>query len=158
MNVAFENISVALLVAHFIAAVVLVGSCTHHAVTLFILLTRKRPSSEWRREKLFNSIVFYSFIVCFIIGSILYPAFRVYVRADYFDQSLKWATGLFEIKEHLLSAALLMTVVSFVLRKNFAMKKETGPRALYAFCVFAVWAIVMFSTITSVVLVAMKSV
>lgn len=158
MRIAFENISGILLVAHFIAAVVLVGSSTHNSVTLFNLIFRKRPSGEWRREKLYNTIVFYSFISCFILGSILYPAFRVYVRADYFDQSLKWATGIFEIKEHWLSAALLMTIVSFVIRKNFNFRKDTGPLTLYAFCVFATWVIVLFSTISSVILVSMKSV
>lgn len=159
MNIAFESISKFLLVAHFAASVVLVGASTHDLVILIGLLRKKvLPATGWKREKFYNKTAFYSYIACFLIGCVLYPAFRYYVRARYFDVDLPWATGLFEIKEHWLSIGMALVAAAYVLRIRMEPAKDKNSLALYTFAVATVWAIVMFAVISSVILVSLRSV
>ena len=63
-----------------------------------------------------------AYIASFFLGLVIYPVFRVNVRANYFDKSLQWATAIFEIKEHVAAlsffAALALMALLLSLKKN----------------------------------------
>jgi hypothetical protein len=72
-----------LLVVHAICAAVLVGSTTHHLVWLrgYLRGDFKRQSGEQR----FALIAACAFVSTFLVGNLLYPTYKVRVRAEFFD-------------------------------------------------------------------------
>lgn len=143
--------------AHLGACVVLLGASTHNVAAVCGALSG-RADDRLKREKVFAAVAFYSFLVCFVIGIVIYPAFRWYVRAEYFDASLPWATGLFEIKEHLLSLAFVIGLGQFLLSRRIDLEKDREFLPLYAFFTFAFWAVVLYSSVTGALLVILRSV
>ncbi len=72
-----------LLVLHTICAAVLVGAATHQVVWMRGYLRR-----DFRRapgERRFALIATTAFVCTFVLGTILYPTYKVRVRAEYFD-------------------------------------------------------------------------
>ena len=49
---------------------------------------------------------------------LLYPHFRVHVRADFLDEQAPWATKLFEVKEHLAVFALPLSLSFWALSRQ----------------------------------------
>jgi hypothetical protein len=81
--IVFESWARPLLVCHALGAGVLVGSTTHH-----VLWCRHYLRDNYQRvraEKRFASIVACAFVATFIFGNLLYPTYKVRVRAEYFD-------------------------------------------------------------------------
>jgi hypothetical protein len=70
------------------------------------------------------------YILSFLLGAAIYPAFRVYVRADYFDIGPKYATGLFEIKEHL-AFFILLIYTAYVVIGRINFREEPQKLKLY---------------------------
>src|SRR5690606_24301530 len=60
-----------------------------------------------------------SYSVCYVLGALLYPNFRIRVRRDYFDavQNMNFATALFEAKEHLATLGLVATLAIWIFSK-----------------------------------------
>jgi hypothetical protein len=72
-----------LLVIHAVAAAVLVASTTHH-----VIWCRGYLRNEYGRhkgEKRFALIAASAFFCTFVLGNLLYPTYKVRVRAEYFD-------------------------------------------------------------------------
>ncbi|MFH1717086.1 MAG: hypothetical protein ABIF19_07025 [Planctomycetota bacterium] len=106
-----------LLLAHLFATFVLVGCLTHN-----LLIVLKYVRGKFGRQKLelyYARVAFWSYVIVYVVGALIYPAYRVYIRADYFDPQLPWATGLFEVKEHWGAVGLAFFFVYYWLRKNF---------------------------------------
>ncbi len=106
-----------LLLAHLFATFVLVGCLTHN-----LLIVLKYIRGKFGRQKLelyYTRVAFWSYVIVYVLGALIYPAYRVYIRADYFDPQLPWATGLFEVKEHWGAVGLALFFVYYRLRKNF---------------------------------------
>ena len=73
------------MVCHAIAAAVLVGATTHH-----LLWCRHYLRGSYGRakaERRFATICAIAFVTTFALGNILYPTYKVRVRAEYFDNS-----------------------------------------------------------------------
>lgn len=138
------------------ACVVLLGASTHNVAAVCGLL--KGRTDRLRLEKLFAAVAFYSFLICFVIGSVIYPAFRWYVRAEYFDASLPWATGLFEIKEHLLSLAFVIGLGQFLLSRRIDFEKDREFLPLYAFFTAVFWAVAVYAAVSGALLVILRSI
>lgn len=98
-----------LLLAHLFATIVLVGSMTHN-----LLIVVKYVRGKFGRQKLewyYVRVSLWAYVIVYILGVLIYPAFRVYMRHHYFDSELLWATGLFEVKEHWGAVGLAMFFV-----------------------------------------------
>lgn len=117
-----ENFYEWLLVLHLLATFVLVGSLTHNllCVVKFIRGEFGRAKLEWRYVR----VSLWSYVIVYILGTVIYPAFGAYIRGTYFDSLLPWATGLFEIKEHWGAVGLALMFVYYFLRKNFTPRQE----------------------------------
>jgi hypothetical protein len=103
---------IGLLVLHGIAAVLLIGAITHQAVALW--LPAQRPARGWWRalgavhpERYVRAVIVL-YLVTMALGMLLYPAFRIDVRAAFLDAHQPWATGLFEVKEHAAAVGLAL--------------------------------------------------
>jgi hypothetical protein len=78
-----EGIARPLLVLHAISAAVLVASTTHHVVWCRGYL--RDNFSKYKGERRFALIACCAFLSTFVIGNLLYPTYKVRVRAEYFD-------------------------------------------------------------------------
>lgn len=101
---AFESASKWLLFFHFLTAVIAGGCAGHLGWQLYAYVSGKRD--DLSLASLHAMITSVSYTMCFVLGMLIYPVFRVKVRYEYFDRALPWATGLFEIKEHFASIGL----------------------------------------------------
>lgn len=124
-----ENFYKFLLLTHLFVTFVLVGSMTHN-----LLVVVKYCRGRFNRQKLelfYVKVSLWAYVIVYAIGALIYPAFRVYIRGDYFDKNLPWATGLFEVKEHWGAVGLALLFVYYFLRRNFQPDKEKEKLFLY---------------------------
>ena len=123
-TVFLENFYEFLLLVHLFATFVLIGGMTHNLLCVIKYVRGKfgRQKLEW----LYLKVSLWSYVITYVFGVLVYPAFRVYIRggAAGFDANLKWATGLFEVKEHWGAIGLALMFVYYFLRKNFKPEAE----------------------------------
>ncbi len=118
-----------LLLAHLFVTFVLIGAMTHNLFCVFGYLRGK-----FNRQKLelrYAKVSFWAYFIVYVIGALIYPAYRIYIRADYFDPQVPWATGLFEVKEHWGAIGLGMFLIYYILRRNFQPSEEKEKLFLY---------------------------
>lgn len=108
---------------HFIAGIVSVAACVH-------ILVRQVRLKRDKRVRLHARTLLVAYLTTFALGSLLYPTFRVRVRAEFLDRVYPWATGLFEMKEHAATLALIPVVGIFVLSRS--LENDADREARYA--------------------------
>lgn len=93
-----------LLIFHGLAALVLLGAISHQASSCLIQSANPQGNIVRRYASVdssaFINTVIISYLITFVLGGILYPAYRLEVRVAFEELQLPWAIGLFEIKEH----------------------------------------------------------
>lgn len=149
-----EDLFTPLLLLHLLATFVLVGAMTHH---LFRIIGYAR--GDFTKQKLelrFLNVSFWSYLIVYGIGMLIYPAFRIYMRQQYFDPELPWATGLFEVKEHWGAIGLALLFCLRLLRKSFAPDKEKEKLYLYIPLCFVLNLILWYKVIVGCVLSMLK--
>jgi len=142
-----------LLLVHLFATFVLVGSMTHN---LFRVVDYLR--GKFNREKLellYVRVSLWAYVAVYVIGALIYPAFRVRIRPG-FDEDLPWATGLFEVKEHWGAVGLALFFVYYFLRKNFQPNKEKEKLFFYVPLCFLLNIILWYKVIVSCYLTLLK--
>jgi hypothetical protein len=92
-----------LVVLHAAAAVVLIGSATHHAVITYGYL---RGEARVRLGRIYAAVACVAYAATFTLGATAYPTYRYYVRGLYFDRYEVWASNLFDIKENFAARGL----------------------------------------------------
>lgn len=112
---------IALLIAHGLCAIFLLGAISHQAAAVW----RPQPSAVSRvarpgtlsagfmavRAPLYARSVVVAYVLTVILGDIVYGPYRVDVKTMLFDlQLLSW-NGVFEIKEHLVAVGLFVLPV-----------------------------------------------
>lgn len=149
-----ENVYSPLLLAHLFITFVLVGSMTHNLLIIINYLRGKfgRQRLEW----LYIRVSLWAYIVVYIIGALIYPAYRIYIRHEYFDPQLPWATGLFEVKEHWGAVGLALLFVYYFLRKSFEPSKEKEKLYLYVPLCFILNLILWYKIIIGCYLTLLK--
>ena len=116
----FESFSKSLLFAHLFAAVVALASSVH----LLIRFWRVWRGAYFDQARLHARILAISYSAAFVLGSLVYPTFRIRVRYEYLDGALPWATGLFEIKELAAPVALIPAIGVWLLVREIDFKSE----------------------------------
>jgi hypothetical protein len=95
----------ALLMVHLLLAVFALGAVTHH---WWLLLRRTVPPVPLARYAKWMAV---SYPLALLAGVLIYPSYNVLVRKPpigVLEAANRWAVGLFEIKEHLGTLALVM--------------------------------------------------
>ncbi|MFN7952602.1 MAG: hypothetical protein U0610_12835 [bacterium] len=147
-----ESAAPALLVAHALAAIALLGSTTHDAILVIGYLRGRFGRAGL--EKLYVRIQLIAYLATFLLGAVVYPAYRIYVRAAVFDRWAPWASNLFDIKENFAALGLAVTLAYAWLRQRFDPRVDVAWRPLYAVLGLTVAALVWFQTVSGLVLVA----
>jgi hypothetical protein len=154
-----EGLARPLLVCHAISAAVLVGAATHQ-----LLWCRHYLYGRYDRmqaERRFAAISTAAFVCTFIIGNLVYPTYKVRVRAEYFDnpsaiaaevklrdagahdigvataplpatvRSLSPVAHVFDIKEHWVALGCAASIVLFILSRKAHPRYQRGVLPLY---------------------------
>ena len=141
---------------HFVGAMVLAGSMTHNAI-LVVGFCRGR----WDKldlQKLYVKIAFIAYCAVFALGALIYPTFRVRVRAEYFDLHLPQATGLFEVKEHWAAIGLALFIAYFAISRDFNAATDRRLLALYSGLCFTLYLICLYLLVAGFYLTTLKGV
>jgi hypothetical protein len=104
-----------LLVVHAVLGAVTVMVFTHLVVWSFAAVRGRavrRAGIRW-----FGSVGLVAYVVQFVLGNLIYPAFKLHVRVAVLDRSpdTSWVGHLFEKKEHVAALALPLVVLAVVL-------------------------------------------
>lgn len=149
-----ENFYEFLLLVHLFATFVLVGAMTHNLLIVVGYLRGKfgRQKLEW----LYVRVSLWAYVITYVVGALIYPAYRIHMRYHYFDEQLPWATGLFEVKEHWGAVALAMLLVYYFLRKSFQPTAERDKLFLYVPLCFLLNIILWYKIVVGCYLTLLK--
>ena len=133
----------AMLILHGLCAVALLGAVTHQALaacwpartrTNFVASFRAVPAASYT-----NAIIVL-FLITFVLGGLIYPAYRVAVRT-YLENARLWAAnGSFEVKEQFVTIGLgMLPFYWLVWRQPLDRGLTLARRATTAALCFIVW-------------------
>jgi hypothetical protein len=108
--IVFESLAKILQFLHLLAAITSIAACVH----LIVRLLRSRLD---RRIHVHARTLLVAYLSLYSLGSLVYPTFRVHVRAEFLDRMYPWASGLFEVKEHAATLALLPVIGVYLLTR-----------------------------------------
>ncbi|MBL9018098.1 MAG: hypothetical protein JNL83_28185 [Myxococcales bacterium] len=148
-EVAFEDAAPALVVFHALAAIVLIGASTHHAI---IAVGYLRGSFKTRLGRIYAAVGAIAYGVTFVLGLFAYPAFRYHTRGLYLDRYEPWASNLFDIKENFAALGLPLVIGALVLSRVMKPSEDATLLRGYAAMVLLTAAIVWFSVISGLVI------
>jgi hypothetical protein len=140
------------LVLHTIAAGALAGSVTHLALVLW-RARRGRPNP--RLQRLYPAVAAGCYLAVYSLGTLLYPRYRVAVRAEWLDEHAAWAATLFDLKENL--ATLLGPLLLAALVLSRAEEAPRPSRALLG-CAAAAALGVWFNVAAGIVVASVRAV
>jgi hypothetical protein len=155
-QIVFESASKWLLFLHLFAAFVLAGSLGHLLVISYNAF--RRISFRQRLFRLYGTIVLWAYTVDFLLGSIIYPTFRVRVRADYFDPHIPQATGLFEIKEHWAAVGMGLAITVFLFSRDLTEQDDSRSNRLFFALVLLLNLLVWYLISNGFYLVTLRSI
>jgi hypothetical protein len=117
-----------LLVAHAVVGAVLVAATTHLVVWAYPYL--RGQVARHRGVRIFATVALAAYLVQFVLGNLLYPAYVVRVRGLLGPRAgvasdLSWASRLFEIKEHWAALGIPLVAGAAI----FSSLRQTGVRA-----------------------------
>jgi hypothetical protein len=154
-SVPFSDWARLLVVLHAAAAIVLIGSCTHHAL---ITLGYLRGRFKVRLGRIYAATVLGAYLATFVLGLLAYPTFRYFVRGLYLDRYEPWASNLFDVKENFAALGLPLVVGLFVLSRVMEPKEDRVLLTGYATMAFLLVAIVWFNVLSGLVITMEKGV
>lgn len=154
-DIAFASVARLLVVLHAMAAIVLVGASTHHAL---IAVGYLRGRYKVRLGRIYAATIAVTYAITFVFGLLAYPTFRYHVRALYLDRYDAWASNLFDIKENFAALGIPLVVCAFVMSRVMDPKEEPALARAYAAFVILAAAIVWFGVISGLVITMARGV
>lgn len=154
-EIAFDGAARLLVVLHAMAAIVLVGASTHHAI---IAVGYLRGRHKVRLGRIYAATIAVAYGVTFGLGLLAYPSFRYHVRGLYLDRYEVWASNLFDTKENFAALGIPLVIAAFVLSRVMNVKDDRGLVRAYAAFVILAAAIVWFDVISGLAITMARGV
>lgn len=133
-----------LLILHGLAGVALLGALTHQTTSM--LRSRAHRGSGFIsrysavNQSTFTIAVTSLYVVQVLLGALVYPAYRLDVRIPFEEMSIRWAVGLFELKEHFAGIGLGLLPFYFVTWQTPSAAEYRRDRiAITIILAFIVW-------------------
>lgn len=140
------------LLLHAVTAGALVGASTH----LAIITRRARAGKpQPRLLRVYPRFALGAFTLNFLLGALMYPHYRVAVRAHWLDLNARWAAVLFDVKENLATLLFPVLVTLWWLSRKSVTDRDTP--ALFAVCAYTLAAGVWFNTLSGLLIVSVRS-
>jgi hypothetical protein len=141
----------ALLMVHLLLAAFALGAVTHH---WWLLLRRSVPPPLLARYAKWMAI---GYPLALLVGVLIYPSYNVLVRKPpigVLEATHRWAVGLFEIKEHLGTVALVMLPWLVLSARRYTqlsrLERVNYLVATWVFTIFVYYAFVTGGLVTAV--------
>lgn len=133
-----------LLMLHGLMAVALLGAVSHQAASLFFRQQAAGGAFVARYSRIdaagFVWPIFWLYLGVFVLGGLIYPSYRVDVRIPFEELGLRWAVGLFEIKEHAAGIGVGILPLYVVLWRSAGDQSSiTNRRMVTAFLAGVIW-------------------
>jgi hypothetical protein len=144
-----------LLLLHFAAAVVLIGSSTHLALRMPAML---RGRGAPRLERIYGRVVAAAYTLAYALGALLYPTYRYHVRALFLDRYHPAVSNLFDVKENLATIALPLALALGALGGRLADDEDKRLRPVYAGMSAFVALVVWFDVFSGVYIASVRAV
>lgn len=145
-----------LVVLHAAGSIVLVGAATHHALQMRHYLRGRFARAAL--EKTWAKVVSVAYVITFAIGALLYPSYRVHVRAFHLDRSAPGYAMLFDVKEVYASLALVLAIALGATALSLEPAKAPHLAKVYAATSLVVCAVVWFNVIAGLLVVSVRGV
>lgn len=97
-----------LVVIHALSSIVLCGASVHQALLAVQLVRRQPVRPSLLRTYALTTLGAYLSVM--ISGALLYPRYRVVIRALFLDRQAPWAANLFDFKENLATLGLPLAI------------------------------------------------
>lgn len=140
----------ALLITHAIAAAILLGSSTHLA-----LLVRRSDAPQGRLHRLYATVALVAFAAVFALGAIIYPNYRVRVRAEWLDLHARWVSVLFDVKENFALLVAPVLVAQWLLARG---EGDPQRRAVLRICTWISASVLWFNVVAGLLVTSYRSV
>jgi hypothetical protein len=132
------------LLLHLLAAVALLGALSHQSVALFVRGRAVGDSFVARYARVndarFSGTIIVLYIAVMAFGGVIYPSYRVDVRIPFEELGLRWAVGLFEIKEHAAGIGLgVLPLYAYAWRTQSMPGHSLDRRMLTVLLALIVW-------------------
>ena len=170
----FESVARFLVIAHAVVAGALVALTTHHLVWII----RSRGARR-RGEPRFALLASGFICLAFLLGCLVYPTYRVRVRAEYFDAPTARAAQLalsaeahhlpptspaldkvahvFDMKEHAIALGLLCSLVLLWLSRR-SDPSQTETRRLYLGLAYGACGSTWFAALVGLYVASLRAV
>lgn len=131
------------LIIHGILAVLLLGAITHQAIGVDWPVAKRSPGF-WSAVRSVNGMNYTNaiialFLVTFLIGTIIYPTYRVHVRTVLQEYRDFKPEGMFEMKEHLMALSLALLPLYWFLWRRASDANRLARAVVTTFLASAVW-------------------
>lgn len=144
-----------LVVAHAVSAGVLLGAATHHAIAMARALRgRAAPPAAERR---WATVAGAAFLATAGLGALVYPTYRVHVRAGALELHEPTLTRLFDVKEMFVALSLVPAVAVLALGRARAAR-DPAVLPLYAGASFVTCAVAWWSALVGLSVAAARGV
>ena len=143
-----------LLVLHALCAAALGGAVTHQGVVA-VLALRGRPRP--RLMRVYGLVGLCLYVATALLGALVYPRYRILVRALYLDRHAPWAANLFDLKENLATLGVPLAIGAFLLSRDAAhLKEDRDARWLYAFFALSLAALCVFNIVSGLLCTSVR--
>ena len=140
------------LILHAVAAGALTGSTTHLALVLRkARLGRPNP----RLQRLYPAVALGCYAVVYSLGTVIYPRYRVEVRANYLDEHAPGMAVLFDLKENLATLLGPLVLATVVLSRA---EDPAKPSRVLLGCALTVALGVWFNAVSGLLVASVRSV
>lgn len=134
-----------IMILHGLFAIALLGAITHQAVSVWLPSKSSNPNfiARFRMVKAasYTNSIIILFLLTFILGAVVYPAYRIGARVFMENLRMSAAVGSFEVKEHLVSFALGLLPAYWYFWSNHAPKEQARTRKIIVLLMaIFVWA------------------
>lgn len=136
-----------------------IGILSLMALGFGVYLIIKQRKIDWGSGLKVSLIGILAYLASFLLGLLIYPVFRIKVRAEYFDPQLPWLTGLFEIKEYVGAIGLFVALVLLGYYLFFKIDQTEKPiKQSFINLLFILFLITLFKAFVGIYLGFYKSI
>lgn len=144
-----------LTVLHALAAMVLLGIVTHQVVVAVRALQgRLNP----RLVRIYGALGVLAGAITVVLGGVVYPAYRYYVRGLYLDHCDVTASKLFDMKEDFAVLALLLTVGVCLIGRALERQSPREHFQVYLGASLALATLVWFDALSGLIITLTRGV
>ncbi|MEK7866174.1 MAG: hypothetical protein AAB434_05780 [Planctomycetota bacterium] len=151
-----EALARPLLVLHAVLAAATAGAVTHDLV--FLRLAIRRGGRYVQVHRLFTHLALLLAGATMLVGSVVYPTYRIRVRAEFLEKANPAVPFVFDLKENLGTLVLAVLLAYVFLLRRQGLAEDRWIRATYGLLSWTAFLLVWFNLVCGLAVVMVRSV